>query len=185
MNVLMPLAEGFEESEAVVVIDLLRRAGIAVTIAATGETRSVTASRNVVLVAETLWQEVDLDACDALVLPGGGPGTARLKADTRVLNAVRAFHTQGKTIGAICAAPAVLAAAGILAGHAFTCYPGCEKGLAGTRYTSQAPVVADGNVITSQGPGTSFEFALALVERLAGAATAAQVAAGLCLRQQS
>ncbi len=182
MNVLMPLAEGFEEMEAVVVIDVLRRAGIAVTTAATGDTRSVTASRGVVLVAESLWPDVDPDAFDALVLPGGGPGTARLKADPRVLDAVRAFHAQGKTIGAICAAPTVLAAAGILEGRAVTCYPGCEKGLAGTRYTAREPVVADGNVITSQGPGTSFEFALALVERLAGASTAAQVKAGLCLR---
>ncbi len=135
-----------------------------------------------VLVADTLWPGVDPDAFDALVLPGGGPGTARLKADTRVLGAVRAFQTRGKTIGAICAAPTVLAAAGILEGRAATCYPGCEQGLAGARYTARGPVVADGNVITSQGPGTSFEFALALVGRLAGAAAAAQVKADLCVR---
>jgi 4-methyl-5(b-hydroxyethyl)-thiazole monophosphate biosynthesis len=182
MNVLLPLAEGFEEIEAVVVIDVLRRAGIAVTTAATGDTRSVAASRGVVLVADALWPEVEPDAFDALALPGGGPGTARLKTDARVLDAVRAFHAKGKTIGAICAAPTVLAAAGILEGRTATCYPGCEKGLAGARYTAGEPVVADGNVITSPGPGTSFEFALALAGRLVGAAAAAQVKAGLCLR---
>ena len=95
---------------------------------------------------------------------------------------MRAFHAKGKTIGAICAAPTVLAAAGILEGRAATCHPGCEKGLAGARYTARETVIADRNVITRQGPGTSFEFALALVERLAGASTAAQVKAGLCLR---
>ncbi len=181
MNVLMPLAEGVEEIEAVVVIDVLRRAGVTVTTAALGGNRVITASRGVVLVADTCWEEVDVEAFDALALPGGGPGTERLKADTRILEAVRAFHTQGKTVAAICAAPTVLAAAGILDDRAATCYPGCEKGLAGARYTAKDPVVQDGNILTSQGPGTSFAFALALVERLAGQATAAKVEKGLLL----
>jgi len=181
MNVLMPLAEGFEEIEAVVVIDVLRRAGVAVTTAAIGHERIVTASRGVVLVAETVWEGLDLEAFDALVLPGGGPGTERLRADDRILEAVRAFDAAGKIVAAICAAPTVLAAAGILDGRAATCYPGCEKALAGARHTAKGPVVADGNVITSQGPGTSFAFALALVERLAGKAVAADVASGLLL----
>lgn len=182
MNVLIPLAEGFEESEAVVVIDVLRRAGLTVTSVAMRDARQVTASRGVVLVADALWAAVDPDAFDALVLPGGGPGTERLKADTRILDAVRAFNAQGKTVAAICAAPIVLAAAGILDGRAATCYPGCEKALAGARYTARGAVVHDDNVITSQGPGTSFAFALALVARLAGKEVAAKVAKGLLVQ---
>jgi len=182
MNVLIPLAEGVEEIEAVVVVDVLRRAGIAVTTAAVGSERIVAASRGVTLVADTLWRDVDTGAFDALVLPGGGPGTERLKADKRVLEAVAEFDARGKTVAAICAAPTVLAAAGVLEGRAATCYPGCEKDLKGTRYTAKGPVVSDKHILTSQGPGTSFAFALALVERLAGKTTADKVAAGLLYR---
>jgi len=182
MHVLMPLAEGFEEIEAVVTLDVLRRAGIDVTTAAITDERIVTASRGVVVVADTLWDGIDLDAFDALVLPGGGPGTERLRANPDILEAVRAFNKQGKLVAAICAAPTVLAAAGVLAGRAATCYPGCEKGLGDARHTDKGPVVQDGNILTSQGPGTSFAFALALVERLADKATAAKVARGLLLQ---
>ena len=179
MNVLIPLAEGFEEIEAVVVIDVLRRAGITVTTAATGSERIVTASRGVALVADTLWRDSDTENFDAIILPGGGPGTERLKANDSVRETVVAFNAQGKTVAAICAAPTVLAAAGILSGRAATCYPGCEPELAEARYTAEEPAVIDGNIITSQGPGTSFAFSLALVERLTDKETATKVAQDL------
>lgn len=179
MNVLIPLAEGFEEIEAVVVIDVLRRAGITVTTAATANERNVTASRGVVLVADALWHDIDTANYDAIILPGGGPGTKRLAANKSVCETVAAFNAQGKIVAAICAAPIVLAAAGILGGRAVTCYPSCETVLTGARYTAKEAVVIDGNVITSQGPGTSFAFSLALVERLTDKETAAKVAQDL------
>ncbi|NLL83543.1 MAG: DJ-1/PfpI family protein [Lentisphaerae bacterium] len=180
-RVVVPLAEGVEEIEAVVVVDVLRRAEIEVVTAATGNNTTVTASRGVVLVADTLWESLELDSFDALVLPGGGPGTRRLGEDQRVLEAVREFAQAGKVVAAICAAPMVLGAAGILEGRAATCYPSCESGLTGANYSAQEEVVVDGNLVTSQGPGTSFKFALALIEKLAGEELAASVAADLLL----
>lgn len=177
MRVLVPLANGVEEIEAVTIIDVLRRGGIEVVAAAIGDTLTVKGSRGVTLLADTLWAPLDLDAFDALVLPGGGKGTEALNADARVLHAVSAFDAAGKVVAALCAAPTVLAAAGVLANRRATCYPTCASQL-GEAY-DEAPVIADGNIITGQGPGLSMLFALVLVQHLAGEETAHRVAAGL------
>jgi 4-methyl-5(b-hydroxyethyl)-thiazole monophosphate biosynthesis len=178
-TVLVPLADGVEEMEAVIVIDVLRRAGCRV-ISAGIKTRTVTASRDTVLVADRLFSEVQIDAMDALVLPGGAGGTEALLADERVLAAAKRLYAAGRTVAAICAAPLVLQAAGLLEGHRFTSHPGVrERFTSGVRVDER--VVVEGNLITSQGPGTAFDFALALVARLEGKPKANAVAAAMVM----
>jgi protein deglycase len=176
-RVLVPLAEGCEEIEAVIVVDTLRRAGIEVVTAGL-RPGPVTASRGVRLLPDADWPARAWETFDALVLPGGGPGTQALLADVRVIEAVRRFHDAGRWVAAICAAPQVLQKAGVLAGKRMTCYPGVAA--ATPRETRvDEPVVQDGHVITSQGPGTGFAFALALVRLLAGAEKARDVGRAL------
>ena len=175
MRVLVPLAEGLEEIEAVTIIDVLRRGGIEVVSAALGRDRAVRGSRGVTILADTLWP--DTADFDAIVLPGGGKGTENLAADARVRETLRKFDEEGKYVAALCAAPTVLAAAGLLNGRRATCYPSCADQL-GESYDN-APVIADGNVITGQGPGTAMLFALVLIKHLMDEDTARVVADGL------
>lgn len=163
---LVPIAEGCEEMEAVIIIDTLRRAGWTVIAAGLAE-GPVTCSRGVRIVPDARWSDVDVSACDLIVLPGGGPGTAVLCRDPRVLEAIRVFDAQRKTIAAICAAPLVLQEAGILDGRTATCHPSVADALTTARHVDRA-VVTDGNLVTSQGPGTAFAFALALIARVDG-----------------
>jgi len=179
-KVLVPIADGSEEMEAVIIIDTLRRAEITVTSAAVGNGPAVTASRGVQLVADSLWNEISPADFDAIVLPGGAGGTQAFKACPSLLEAIRQFDAAGKTIGAVCAAPLALQAAGILDGRKATCHPAVAGELKAAA-RSDARVVHDGNLVTSQGPGTSFEFALALIAELLDQETANQVAAGLIL----
>ena len=179
-KVLMVLADGVEEMEAVIVADVLRRAGLEVTLAATGRTCEVTASRGVRLVADMLLDAVQPSAFDALVIPGGANGVNRLKADPRVLDLIRERTAAHKLVAAVCAGPLVLQAAGVLHGVRVTSHPSVRQQLAGVAVCDDR-VVEDGLFITSQGPGTSMEFALAVVCRLVGAGTARTVAAGLIL----
>ncbi len=178
-NALVPLADGVEEMEAVIVVDVLRRARWNVTVAAVGPL-TVTASRGVRLVGDTEWAAVDPAAFDVLVLPGGMGGTQVLCRDERVLETVRCFVESERLVGAICAGPLVLQAAGVLDGRRATCHPGVRGQL---RCTAALPdrVVRDGVIVTSQGPGTTFEFALALIAATDGAALARSVADGLLL----
>ena len=178
MRVLVPLANGVEELEAVTIIDVLRRGGLDVTSASLTDALPVTGSRGVTLLADAAWSSLDPAGFDALVLPGGGKGTEALAADARVLEAVSAFYEADKYLGAICAAPTVLAQAGVLDGRRATCYPTCARQL-GEAYDDAAPVIADGNVITSQGPGTAMLFSLVLVQHFTDDETARRVADGL------
>jgi 4-methyl-5(b-hydroxyethyl)-thiazole monophosphate biosynthesis len=176
-KVLVPLADGCEELEAVTIIDLLRRAGIEVTTAGL-KPGIVKASRGVQLVPDVTLDVALQDEYDMVVLPGGMPGATHLKDDARVIELLQKMAAAGKYTAAICAAPMVLAAAGVLAGRQATSYPGFLDGLPGVS-VSPAPVVRDGRVVTSRGPGTAMDFALELVEALAGAGTRRQVEAGL------
>ncbi len=161
-RVLIPLADGVEEMEAVIAIDTLRRAGWEVT-AAGLRPGPVKASRGVQLIPDAEWSGTDPSSFDVLVLPGGGEGAAALCQDARVIGAVKEFMAAGRLVGAICAAPLVLDAAGVLDGRKFTCYPGIESRIrSGAR--AEGRVVVDGNLVTSRAAGTSFEFALALIE---------------------
>jgi 4-methyl-5(b-hydroxyethyl)-thiazole monophosphate biosynthesis len=168
-RVLVPLATGCEELEAVTVIDLLRRAGIEVVSAGLTD-GPVTASRGVVLIPDRTLDEV-LDAeFDMVVLPGGLPGADHLNADPRIHALLQRMAEQERYTAAICAAPKVLLNAGLLDGRKATAYPGVIDDLManGSQFRTD-PVVTDGKVVTSRGPGTAMDFALTLIERLLGA----------------
>ena len=170
--VLIPLAEGCEEIEAVTLIDLLRRADIEVVTASLGE-RQVRCSRDTVLVADVTLDEVAGRDFDMVVLPGGLPGADHLNADPRVPDILKRHAAAGRTVGAICAAPKVLAAAGLLEGRRFTAYPGA-LGDAGDAATGSM-VESDNGVMTSRGPGTAMDFALEIIAHLRGEASRAQI----------
>jgi len=165
-KVLVLLAQGCEELEAVTCVDLLRRAEIDVVTAGLDD-QPVTASRGVTLAPDCALDEALEDEYDMVVLPGGLPGADHLAADPRVIDLVQRMAAAGKFTCAICAAPTVLAKAGVLAGKRATCYPGCLENAPDVTCTGEA-VVRDGIVITSRGPGTAMDFALALVEALVG-----------------
>lgn len=167
-TILVPLANGVEEIEAVIAIDVLRRARWSVTSVSMEGQLTVTASRGVKLVADTLWKDLGkLNRFDGIVIPGGAGGTQALCAHEAMLETLKSFNLNKKCIGAICAGPLVLQAAGLLAGRRFTCYPGVEKDIHNA-FHSPENVVRDGNLITSRGPGTAFEFALALIAEQEG-----------------
>lgn len=174
-RVLVPLAEGFEEIEAVTVIDLLRRAGVEVRAASLGP-RLVTGSHGITLEADVTLDEARAADYDMIVLPGGMPGADHLKQDARVIALLKEFAEQGRYTAAICAAPGVLAHAGLLAGRAATSFPGfLDEGSAPGIRLRPEPVVTDGKVVTSRGAGTAMDFGLALVELLEGATVRAEV----------
>jgi 4-methyl-5(b-hydroxyethyl)-thiazole monophosphate biosynthesis len=174
---LVPLAQGCEELEAVTLIDLFRRAGITVTVAGL-EAGSVTASRGVVLLPETTLDAVLDQDFDLVVLPGGLGGAQRLEADRRIATLLRRMTEQGRYVAAICAAPKVLVSANLVNGREVTAYPGVLDDRTDIKLSSAA-VVRDGTFITSRGPGTAMDFALALIEILCGRAKRDEVESAL------
>ncbi|MBM4144178.1 MAG: DJ-1/PfpI family protein [Lentisphaerae bacterium] len=176
-SAIVPITDGSEEMEAVIIIDVLRRANWTVVAAGVGGT-AITASRGVRLLADAAWEDVDPAQYEVILLPGGARGAARLGDDAAVLETLRRFHAQGKLVGAICAAPLALQKAGLLEGRRATCHPAVRGELTSARYCADR-VVVDGNIITSQGPGTAFEFALKVIAIKEGPAAAAAVAEGL------
>jgi 4-methyl-5(b-hydroxyethyl)-thiazole monophosphate biosynthesis len=176
-TVLILFADGSEELEAVTIVNILRRAGVTVTLAglSVGPLRG---SRGVLLMPDITLDEALAHSYDMVVLPGGQPGTNHLKADPRVLQLVQQMSASGKYIAAICAAPSILAAAGLLDSKRATCYPGALDAFPQVQQ-QHAAVTEDGKLITSRGPGTAMDFALVLVERLAGKAKRLEVEAGL------
>lgn len=167
-KVLVPLAQGCEELEAVTIIDLLRRAGIEVVTAGLDD-QPVKASRGVVFIPDTILDNIINELFDMIILPGGLPGSDYLNEDQRILNLLKKTTAQGKYVAAICAAPKVLATAGLLQHKKATSYPTVLESLQlpNTNCTTEA-VVKDGLVITSRGPGTAMDFALELIETLCG-----------------
>ena len=161
------LADGFEEVEALAVVDILRRADIDVHTVSVSDTKTVTAAQKVPVVADCLLSDVALDKTDMLILPGGMPGTANLAKSEALLELIRKAWDGGKHISAICAAPTVLAKAGILKGKKVICYPGFENEL-GDAVVEDKLVVQDGKLLTSKGPGTAFLFGYAIVDILKG-----------------
>ncbi|MGB5131006.1 MAG: DJ-1 family glyoxalase III [Steroidobacteraceae bacterium] len=163
-RVLVPLAEGFEELEAVTIIDILRRAGIEVVVASLAG-NPVRGSHGIALTADAALDEVSGQLFDLIALPGGMPGASNLKDDPRVAAIIRRHYGAGRHVAAICAAPMALAAAGVLKGRRATCYPGFLNSAADLTLVDE-PVVVDDRVITSRGPGTALDFALELVAQL-------------------
>ena len=162
------LADGFETVEALAPVNVMRRAGIEVVTVSIMKRPEVVSAQNVKVVADELFENVSLGDAAALVLPGGGVGTDNLSAHGPLCTALVEAHSNGVLVAAICAAPMVLGRIGILEGCKATCYPGCEGDLFGAEYTA-APVQECGNIVTGCGPGVSFDFGFAIVERLCGA----------------
>lgn len=172
---LILLAEGFEEVEALTAVDLLRRAKIGCDMISLGDSDTVTGSHGIAVHADRRFSETDFDAYDGAILPGGMPGTKNLAADERVLALLRDFRDGGKLTAAICAAPTVLAKAGLLEGRTAVCYPGMEEQLTGAKIGLES-VAVDGSVITGRGMGTAIAFALALVRYYNGGEAAEALA---------
>ncbi|HPS56962.1 MAG TPA: DJ-1/PfpI family protein [Spirochaetota bacterium] len=173
MPLLVPLAEGFEEIEAIAIIDLLRRGGVEIVTASLGK-NPVTGSHKIPVTADTvLGHPVRFSG---IILPGGAQGTQNLKNDQRIIDLIRVISSSNGLTAAICAAPSVLAEAGIMKGIRFTCYPGYENEITdrGGLHTG-SPVVKDGHIITAKGAGCAIQFALALLEELKGPETAKSI----------
>ncbi len=163
---LVPLATGFEEIEAVAVVDILRRAGTEVVTA--GTVKGAIEGRNKIKVVPDVTLDAVLkDSFDVIFLPGGAVGTENLKKDARIKEIVEGHFAKGKLVAAICAAPSVLSKIGVTKGRTITSHPGVRAELVAGKVSDER-VVADGNIITSQGPGTAIEFAFKLVEILYG-----------------
>jgi 4-methyl-5(b-hydroxyethyl)-thiazole monophosphate biosynthesis len=177
-TVLVLLAEGVEEIEAIAPIDILRRAGIDVTPASLSDQRHVTGRSGITLHADAALSEIGGRLFDLLFLPGG-PGVKNLRADPRVDAVVRAHAAAGKWVAAICAAPTVLNAAGLLAGRRYTAHFSVAGEL--PHILAEERTVVDGNILTSRGAGTALDFGLLFVERLLSADKARDIARSICL----
>ncbi len=167
VNVLVPLAEGFEELEAITIIDLLRHAKFNVVTAGLND-QPVRASRQNLIIPDTSIDQVMNQQFDLIVLPGGLPGADNLRDNDQVQQLLKRQHQQNKKIAAICAAPKALAAAGVLQGKKITCYPGALDMTDCSDFSvTDSAIEIDGNLVTSRGPGTAMDFALTLIEQLA------------------
>lgn len=174
------LAEGFEEMEATGTVDILRRGGVDVKTVSITDDRKVVGAHNMEYVADNTIAEIDITDVEALILPGGMPGSSNLNSCEQLKEMLLEQYRRGKIVAAICAAPMVLGSLGLLKGRKATCYPGFEPKLIGATVTGEA-VEVDGNVVTGKGPGLVFNFGLALVSVIKSQAVAEEVAAGLLL----
>lgn len=175
------LAEGFEEVEALSVVDIVRRAGLSIKTVSVTEQETVTSSHGVNIKADMQFDaEAICQDAEMLVLPGGLPGATNLAAHEGLRKVLLGFCAAGRPLAAICAAPMVYGQLGLLKGKNATCYPGFEKYMEGAHATG-AMVEQDGNFITGKGPGAAFDFGFAIVTKLAGKAKADEVKAGMLL----
>lgn len=169
------MADGFEEIEGLTVVDLLRRVNIEVIMVSITGNQYVTGSHNITVQTDKLFEELDYQDAEMLVLPGGLPGTTNLEAHQGLDQLLRDFAAKEKKLSAICAAPRVLGSKGLLDGRNAVCYPGHEVALIGANVID-AVVVEDGNIITSKGMGTAIDFSLAIIRKLKGAEEAVKMA---------
>lgn len=174
---LVPLANGFEDIEAVSIIDVLRRGGVEVITATLDENLAVRSAHGIVMQAEERLADVLENEYDAIILPGGGEGTQNLMACAPLLERLRRQKADERLVCAICAAPTVLEAAGVLEHEDVTCYPSCMPQMG--RPVQHVPVVADGLIVTGQGPGAATLFALVVLAHLEGERAAHSVANGM------
>ena len=176
-KVIIFLAEGFEEIEAISIIDTLRRAEITVTTASITNDKIVKGAHNIEVKTDKLFDEVDFGNYDLIALPGGMPGAKNLNEHEGLKEQIKIF-AEDKMIAAICAAPMILGGMGLLKGKRATCYPGFEPELIEAIVTHE-PVTVDGNIVTGKGPAFALQFSLQLVEILAGKASRDEVANGM------
>ncbi len=167
--------EGYEEIEALTVVDLLRRAGISTKMISITGKRQVTGSHKITVAMDAILEEVDFQETDMIVLPGGMPGTRNLEACEPLMEQVKAFHALGKPIAAICAAPTIFGHLGLLKKQPACRYPGMEGELTGAKVTSE-PVAKGEQIITSRGMGTAIDFGLAIIEYFQGRQAAEEMA---------
>lgn len=174
-------AEGFEEIEALTVVDICRRAGVEVDMVSVADKEFETSSHKVTVKMDKNLSGYDFENVDMLVLPGGIPGTPNLEACTPLMKKIEEFYENGKYIAAICAAPSIFGHKGLLKGRNACCYPSYESHLEGAE-VSRNPVELDGNVLTSRGMGTAIDFGLAIVEIFCGKEKADEIAKGIVYR---
>lgn len=168
MKVLLHLADGFEELEAISVVDTLRRADINIQMVSITGKRDVIGAHNIAVIADMLFESVDYSDVDMIILPGGLQGTQTMDKHVGLKEQLLIAVERGKWVAAICAAPIILGKLGLLKGKTATCYPGFEQHLQGADISLPDSTIIDGNIITSRGPGTSLNFALTIVEVLKG-----------------
>jgi 4-methyl-5(b-hydroxyethyl)-thiazole monophosphate biosynthesis len=171
--VVLPLAQGFEEIEAITIVDVLRRAGVDVAVAGL-KSGACTGAHGIAVTPDCTLDEIDPAAVRMVVLPGGLPGATTLRDDARVVRLLQTAAAAGAYTAAICAAPIALAKAGLHEGRRVTSYPGFAGDLRGATYVEDR-VVVDGKLVTSRGPGTAIEFALTLVRLLKNDAASKEV----------
>ena len=180
MKAIVFLADGFEECEALITVDILRRAGVDTIMASVMGRPEVESSRRIRVIADTLAEDIDFSDADLVVLPGGRPGTENMAKSDIVTEQCRSFAAE-KHVAAICAAPSLLAGLGLLEGKKSTCHPDFESHMAGAVLTRES-VTKDGNIITGQGLGATFEFAFELVRILAGEEKVQQIKSAICYK---
>lgn len=175
------LAEGFEEIEALTVVDILRRAQIEIGVVSVTGSRQITGSHQIPVIVDYLFEDLDYMDAELLVLPGGMPGTKHLMQHEGLDRLLKKFHSGGKKLAAICAAPSVLGSKGLLAGKNAVCYPGFESCLKDAVIMKE-DVVRDDNLVTSRGMGTAIDFSLSLVKMLKDEETARNIASSIQYR---
>lgn len=164
------LADGFEEIEAIAIVDVLRRAELDAIIVSVSKEKAVTGAHSITVIADIIFEDADYTNCEMIILPGGMPGTTNLAAHDGLIEQIQLFHNKNKWIAAICAAPMILGNLSLLTGKQATIYPGMEKHLVGASYLDEK-VVVDENFITAKGPGIAIDFALKIVEVFKGSQT--------------
>ena len=174
-NICIFMANGFEEIEALTVVDICRRADIKIITVSIAGRRQLLGAHAIAIHADEVYDNVDFSQMDGIVLPGGMPGTLNLKNHDGVRYVVKQYAKEGRYVGAICAAPTILKSLGVLEGRRATCYPGVEDEMEDVVLTETA-VVVDENIITSQGVGTAIDFGLKLIEILDGEEKAKEIA---------
>ena len=180
MKAVVFLADGFEECEGLIVVDILRRAGVDTIMASVMEGLQIDSSRHIIVQVDAMAGDIDFDTVDLVVLPGGRLGTENLGASELVTEKLREFAAD-KHAAAICAAPSLLASLGLLEGKKATCHPDFEGQMKGAVLTGES-VAVDGNIITGQGLGASFDFAFELVKILVGEEKVEQIKKSICYR---
>ena len=179
-TIIVFLADGFEDIEAITPIDVLRRAGLNVQTVSVMEEQIVAGAHGIPVVADKMFADIHLEDAEMLLLPGGLPGATNLDAHQGLSDMIMAFASEGKALAAICAAPLVFGNRGLLQGKKATCYPGFESYLTGAEYTA-ALVEIDGNFITAKGPGAAMDFAFAIVEKYCGIEIVNELKSGMMI----
>ena len=175
----MFFAEGFEEAEAIVPADMLRRAGIDVRLVSITGRKEVTGSHKITVTTDMLFDKKECESFDMLVLPGGMPGTVNLEKCGELCSLIREYADKNMPLAAICRAPTIFGHMGILKGRRACCYPGFENELEGAKVVTDMEAVSDGNIITSRGAGCAHAFALAIISRFMGEQKASEIARGI------